>query len=170
MNVTHSYITKSSDIVGITSDNSLPRNFTMHGPGLWKLWNWGEVGNATFEQELKFVFPLKPKEVIEQRLSVVVLRELALEPIRLATLCCDIVAFHFVDDGRCFLQGVDMSHGGSMFPKSANRSTRMSFDRRTSVLHGDLLGIANICGSTAGLAPMLLPEAAAEMEKVLKAL
>lgn len=169
MKVTHSYIVKNGDIIHISSDNGIPRNFTMYGPGLWKLWDWSAAGSAVFEQIAEIVSPAQPRVVINQTVFIVVEQEVALLPISLAEEVCDIVAAHFIDDGRCFFQGVDILPDGKILPKSLNRSTRMYFDKSKG-WRPETLGVAKLSGCAAKLAPMLMPEAAAEMEKTLKTL
>lgn len=177
MKVTHSYIAKSQDVVGITSDNGLPRNFTMYGTRLWKRCDWGWVGSADFEQnadvgdnaDIKPINRVDPVVVIEQSLAIEVLNKGAISILRSYSEACDLVAAHFTDDGRCFFQGIDFSPIGGFVPKSSRLSTRLRM-RKAIENDGHVLAWADLKGKTAILSPMLLPGDAMKMETILKAL
>lgn len=169
MNVTHSYITKSADIAHITSDKGLPCNFTMGGTGLWKRCDWAWVGSAYFEQtaDVRLVGKFA-MVVIEQSLAIEVLNQDAISILLSYSEVCDLVAAHFTGDGRCFFQGIDLKDG-VFAHKSRSLSTRVRIKKAEANKKGTLWW-ADLIGKTGVLAPMLLPDAAAEMEKVLKSL
>lgn len=160
MNVTHSYICHSQDIAGVTMKDGMPVNFIMNDFSKWVKLDWSNIGEAKFCQE-------KDGDGNNQSLSVQIKSLDGLNLLLDYACFCALVAAHFIDDGRCFFQGIDAKATTVDFNPSflSNRFfTNTIFDTP------GIFGSSEMKCKTRHDAPELPHEYAENMESILKAL
>lgn len=122
--LSHSYVTKLSNITAVTVAAGVITGFTMASTGAWKKWSYDTDGTSSYAQPGALnnnVFSTNQEAFVK----VKGIDAASVDAANKVKQCCDVVAIHVMNNGTRLVQGLEYMEASGAPIKTKKGNTRV---------------------------------------------